>query len=318
MLNASNAELVSFLSHPNGWWRDNAQKLLVIHGDQSVVPALKKIALHERSFGEKLTFWKKGPNATTRLHALWTLEGLKAIDEQIILTALKDDDAEIRKAAIRLSEPLLLQSNHNIFSNLEGMKNDPDDCVQIQLALSLRYSKDPASATILKAFQTKDTSNQLLAKVAERSLQEKDESLNELKAITMGMDGEDRYLVYKGATNFKQLCATCHGPNGQGISSMIAPPLAGSARVNGDKDILVNILLYGLKGPIDNKKYPDHMLSQKAQTDEYIASVLSYIRNNFGNKSKVILVDEVKDIRAATSARQTPWTLEELYALKKK
>ena len=44
LLNASNDQLVGFLSHPNGWWRDNAQKLLVIHGDLSVVPTLKKIA----------------------------------------------------------------------------------------------------------------------------------------------------------------------------------------------------------------------------------------------------------------------------------
>jgi len=57
-------------------------------------------------------------------------------------------------------------------------------------------------------------------KVAERSLQEKDESNIELKAATLGMDGEDRDLVYHGASYFKQLCITCHGPEGQGIPSM--------------------------------------------------------------------------------------------------
>lgn len=318
LLNATNEELISFLAHPNGWWRDNAQKLLVIHGDQSVVPALKKIALNERSFGEKLTFWKKGPGPIARLHALWTLEGLKAMDEQTISAALKDEDAEIRKAAIRMSEPLLQQRNNTIFAQLERMKNDNNAGVQIQLALSLRFSKNPNAIAILKEFQHRDTSNQLLVKVAVRSLQEADESLSELKAITMGMDGQDRDLVYQGASNFKQLCITCHGPDGKGIPSMIAPPLAGSARVNGDKTILINILLHGLKGPIDGKKYPDQMLSQQAQTDEYIASVLSYIRNSFGNKSKVVFVDEVKEVRAATKARQTPWALEELSALKKK
>ena len=315
LLNASNAELVGYLSHPNGWWRDNAQKLLVIHGDQSVVPALKKIALNEKNFGEKLAFWNKGPDVITRLHALWTLEGLKAINEQIVLTALKDEEAEIRKAAIRMSEPFLRQANLPVFTQVQTMKDDKDASVQIQLALSLRYSKDATATALLKTLQTKDTSNILLAKVAERSIQEKDESNIELKAITLGMDGEDRDLVYHGASYFKQLCITCHGPEGKGIPSMIAPPLAGSARVNGDKKILVNILLHGLKGPIDGKKYPDQMLSQQAQPDEYIASVLSYVRNSFGNKSRVISQDDVKEIRAASSARTTPWTMEELMAM---
>ena len=107
MLTASNQELISFLAHPNGWWRDNAQQLLIIHNDKSVIPALKKIALDERTIGEKLSFWKKGPSAISRLHALWTLEGLDAIDEAIVTAALKDDDAEIRKAAIRMCEPFL-------------------------------------------------------------------------------------------------------------------------------------------------------------------------------------------------------------------
>lgn len=315
LLSASNTELVAYLSHPNGWWRDNAQKLLVIRNDQSVVPALKKIALNQKSFGEKLAFWKKGPDAITRLHALWTLEGLKAIEEKTVLTALADDDTEIRKAALRMSEPFLKQNNAAILTKLESMTADKDANVQVQLALSLRYSNNPTASALLKSLQTKDTTNILLVKVAERSLQEKDEANSELKAITMGMDGEDRDLVYHGASYFKQLCITCHGPEGKGIPSMIAPPLAGSARVNGDKKVLINILMHGLKGPIDGKKYPDQMLSQQAQTDEYIASVLSYVRNSFGNKSKVVSVDEVKDVRAATSARTTPWTMEELMAM---
>ena len=35
------ANLVALLSHPNGWWRDTAQQLLVQRGDKSVVPALE-------------------------------------------------------------------------------------------------------------------------------------------------------------------------------------------------------------------------------------------------------------------------------------
>ncbi|MDQ3289929.1 MAG: cytochrome C, partial [Bacteroidota bacterium] len=54
MLNASSSTLASYLSHPNGWWRDNAQKLLIIRGDKSVIPALKGIVLQKNSFWKKL------------------------------------------------------------------------------------------------------------------------------------------------------------------------------------------------------------------------------------------------------------------------
>ncbi len=318
LLNASNQELVTYLSHPNGWWRDNAQKLLVIHADKSVVPALKKIATNERSIWEKFAFWKTKPTALGRLHALWTLEGLYAIDEQTLVIALKDEDAEIRKAAVRISEPFLQLQNTAILTQLENLKTDKNAGVRIQLALSLRYSKDPKAMVILKQLQTANPNNPLLIKAASISMEEKDESMAVLRASTKGMDGEDRDLVYKGAGNFKQVCATCHGMDGKGLATLVAPPLAGSARVNGDKDILLNIVLHGLKGPVDNKKYPDLMVAQKEHTDEYIASVLSYIRNSFGNKQHVVSVDDVKEIRAATTERQTAWTLEELYESKKK
>ena len=316
LLTASNQELISFLSHPNGWWRDNAQQLLVIHNDQSVIPALKKIALDERSFGEKLIFWKKGPAAITRLHALWTLEGLGANNEAIVTAALKDDDAEIRKAAIRMCEPFLKNSNHAIFSKLEELKHDQNAGVIIQLALTLRYSNDPKTVALLKDFQVRDTSSHLLVKAASASMMEKDESLNELRASTFGMNSGERDLIFKGASNFKQLCATCHGVDGKGVSALLAPPLAGSARVTGDKNILLRLVLNGLKGPIDNKNYPDQMLPQIAQTDEYIASVLSYIRTSFGNKANMVRTREVKKMRDSTAGRQAPWTLDELTALR--
>src|SRR5204863_116616 len=40
---AAPAALVEALSHPNGWWRDTAQQLLVQRNDKSVVAALQKL-----------------------------------------------------------------------------------------------------------------------------------------------------------------------------------------------------------------------------------------------------------------------------------
>ena len=86
--------LVELLSHPNGWWRDTAQRLLVERGDASVVPAL----------GERAAARPSGGRA---LHALWTLDGLDALDVETLTGALADASPHVRAAAVRLSEPWL-------------------------------------------------------------------------------------------------------------------------------------------------------------------------------------------------------------------
>ena len=85
------AELVDLLSHPNGWLRDTAQRLLVEHGDPTIVSLLKKKAA-------------SAPAATTRLHALWTLDGLDSLDGDMVERALGDSSRDVRASAIRLSE----------------------------------------------------------------------------------------------------------------------------------------------------------------------------------------------------------------------
>ena len=317
LLKAASSQLVDYLSHPNGWWRDNAQRLLVLRGDQSVTEALKELALPSHTFLDKLAFWKKRPGPITRLHALWTLDGLHAVNESILAAALRDEDAEVRKAAIRISENFLRAKSHPVYTALQALKTDPDPGVRIQLALSMRYSREPATAALLRELRRDNPGNLFMEKAVTRSLQAEDESLAALRAATMGMDGEDRDLVYEGSVNFKQLCATCHGIDGRGIATRLAPPLAGSPRVNGDKDILLNIVLHGLKGPVDHQQYPDIMQPQQEHNDHYIASVVSYIRNSFGNRAHPVDPDEVRDLRKKTADRNSPWTLEELDAWKK-
>jgi mono/diheme cytochrome c family protein len=317
MLKASNDELIGFLSHPNGWWRDNAQRLLVIHGDKSVVPELKRIAQNQKTLTEKLTFWKSVPTPLARLHALWTLEGLNALDEKTISTALQDNDIEIKKAAIRMSEPMLVSNNPKMLSQLIKKKSDTSYGVKIQLALSLRFSKTDIAIATLKEIKSANDSNKLIAKAVSRSLLRTDESLAALRESTNGLGEKDKDLVYDGSINYQQLCATCHGMEGEGIPSQLAPPLAGSARVNGDKDILINILLAGLKGPVDNHVYPEQMPSQKEHTDVYIASVLSYMRRSFGNKGEIVKPGNVRDIRKLLNGRDSAWTLAALKDWKK-
>ncbi|HZF01422.1 MAG TPA: hypothetical protein VE344_05940 [Methylomirabilota bacterium] len=43
ILDQTPAERVPYLAHPNGWWRDAAQKLIVLSGDKSVVTAWQRL-----------------------------------------------------------------------------------------------------------------------------------------------------------------------------------------------------------------------------------------------------------------------------------
>ena len=83
--------MVAALSHPNGWWRDTAQRLIVERNDRSVAAALLPLA-------SAPTPWR------TRLHALWLLDALDAIDVETVAKALADASPEIRVAAIRIAE----------------------------------------------------------------------------------------------------------------------------------------------------------------------------------------------------------------------
>jgi mono/diheme cytochrome c family protein len=139
---------------------------------------------------------------------------------------------------------------------------------------------------------------------------------------TKNLSAADRKLVTEGAVIFKQLCSSCHGPDGRGIiiggKPMPAPPLVGSPRVKGDKTALIQLLMYGLKGPVDGKTYPDMMPAMHNQNDAWIASVLSYIRNSgeLSNNASVVTPEEVKQVRETTPNMSEAFTLQLLEIFK--
>ena len=110
------------------------------------------------------------------------------------------------------------------------------------------------------------------------------------------------------------VCAACHGQNGEG--GPIAPPLAGSEWVTGPVSNLIRIQLRGLQGPIKvaGKEYnfPAPMAALAYQTDAQIAAVLTYVRNNFGNKASAVKPEQVAALRSEVG--KPPLTAAELTA----
>jgi mono/diheme cytochrome c family protein len=315
MLNESTADLVRYLSLPNGWWRDNAQKEMIVRNDKSVVPALRSLALGSKdSLGIV-------PGQLARIHALWTLEGMEAIDKSTLYKVLQDPDPQLRKAAIWIGEIFIRKNDQEFISRLRDLRNDTSADVLIQLSLSLRSIGTPQAQSIVKDLLAANTGNELM-QYSYSVFAESQKNLEAERKRTSNLSPEDRDLVTRGATIFHQLCATCHGPDGRGVliggKSMPAPPLAGSPRVRGDKIMNVQILLDGLKGPIDGKNYPDMMPSQAKNDDQWIASVLSYIRNSgdLGNNASVVTPAEVKYVRDSVPRVQGGITIQTLEIFK--
>jgi mono/diheme cytochrome c family protein len=140
----SATQLVDRLSHPNGWWRDAAQRMLVERGDKSVVPQLTALAANAKD-------WR------TRLHALWTLDGLDAIEPSMATKALDDASRDVRLSAIRIGEKWLSAEAPNAVQAAVLRKlEDKDWAVRQQLAASLGLlppaTRDNAVASLLDRY----------------------------------------------------------------------------------------------------------------------------------------------------------------------
>lgn len=116
--------LAKTLTHPNGWWRDVAQRLLVERGDTSAASVLR----------DQVT---SADSVYTRLHALWSLEGIDRVDPTILERALSDSSPHVRAAAIRIGEPYLAESEHPFVRVVLQQLDDEAPEVRRQMAASL-------------------------------------------------------------------------------------------------------------------------------------------------------------------------------------
>lgn len=123
-----------------------------------------------------------------------------------------------------------------------------------------------------------------------------------------------------GKRLFTANCVACHQATGQGIPGQF-PPLVGSEWVLGNDwhgdNHLIRILLHGLQGPIQVKgaNYNGAMPAWKQLTDDQIAAILTYIRNEWGNSAPPISAEQVAKIRAETSSQTEPNSQDALKAI---
>ena len=78
----------------------------------------------------------EAPLPQTRVNALWSLEGLKAIADDDILIGMNDRAAEVRAQAVKLAASRLRRSPEVLAKVIE-LADDPDFMVRFQTALAI-------------------------------------------------------------------------------------------------------------------------------------------------------------------------------------
>ncbi|MEP5339733.1 MAG: c-type cytochrome [Algibacter sp.] len=315
-------ELVDLLNHSNGWLRDRAQQLLVFKKDTQAIPLLK-------------TLLENTDNSIAQIHALHTLNGLNALDYNVLEKLLYSNSEsnsishalvlleqfatqDSMSSFIRLTQKLSLKNNAEIdlyilnslgdwltFSTQQlfplawQLSNKYKDNLVYQEGLinSLRGLEDNY---LLFLNQNKNTSGAVFSEVLEST--QSNIALNKRNYIytTKGAKTDAITVGYK---IFRNLCATCHGIEGEGVANL-APPLKNSEYVTQSSERLALVILHGLSGPIhvNDKLYELNTTmpglgNNPDFSDEDIFNIIIYIQNAFPGASEKIKLDQIKLLR---------------------
>ncbi|MHB8953779.1 MAG: PVC-type heme-binding CxxCH protein [Pirellulaceae bacterium] len=141
-------ELVRALDTPNGPARDLVQQRLIERQDAQAVVPLQRLVT-------------SSAHPKTRLTALCTLDGLLAVDVEILLAALRDAHASVRKHAVRIAE-LRLSDHPRLQEAVLELAADADPQVRMQVAYSLGEWADPRAGQALAALAIGDAEDPLM------------------------------------------------------------------------------------------------------------------------------------------------------------
>lgn len=121
-----------------------------------------------------------------------------------------------------------------------------------------------------------------------------------LSVVSSSAQSINKQTIAKGKEVYSLYCLPCHQDDGSGVPHL-NPPLVKTSYVLGDKKKLIGIVLNGFqeKVEINGDIYSNVMAPHDFLTDDEISSVLTYVRNSFGNKAAVVTTADVKTARKA-------------------
>lgn len=144
---ASTSDLVAALESPNGWVRETAARLIHERQDRSAVPGLARLL-------------QRSTVPLARLHALYSLDGLGALDTvNLLQAALADPDERVRGQAVALAELRVGGSDRDALGLRETLLarvTDPSSRVRYRLAFALGAWNGPGRNEALARLLARD------------------------------------------------------------------------------------------------------------------------------------------------------------------
>ncbi len=336
----NSSELVALLKHKNGWVRDRAQNFLIFKESKDAVSQLKELALN-------------GDSKWTRIHALHTLNGLDALDFNFLTAVADGNESDVTAHAIVLLEQFISKENSTkaafLFEELIA-KNDATIDLYLSSSLGKWISIDNSFFRLLMPVFNKHKGSTIFEEAVLSGLDGQESYFSET-LVTMSSFDEPNFMsqlattienkttetvnpIYSrkslnednrtaGAKMFYQICASCHGGNGEGIEGL-APPLMKSEHV-ADARRLGLIILHGLQGPVTvkgtaynfNLAMPG-LIRNESISDKDIADVMSYVTNAFSDMPKFLSAEKVSELRKLIPKSGAEYTEEELLEYSKK
>ncbi len=333
----STSQLVASLKDTNGWIRDRAQQILIHNKDEEALPKLKNIL-------------GKNDSPLSQIHALYVLEGLDALDFDLLGNMVKNGRPNVASHALVLMEGFTSAQNvskaEQVFKAAMD-RNEPmlDLYLSSTLGVWAQYDQGlffPVIYELSQKYSDKKIYQEAIVSGAQKvmpSLQAgmdklanlQDSDLDDLLAETMSRQENDKpNYIYStriaradsrtnGAVLFRQICASCHSSSGEGINGL-APPLVGSEYISTHLEQLGLIILHGLKGPLlingevydKNHQMPGLMYNTEI-TDKDISDIISYVTNAFSVKPKGLKPEKIKELRDVKPKGGIGYTEEELY-----
>ena len=118
-------QLARTLEHPNAWWRETAQRLLVERRDRTAHP------------GPARRCAQPAGSEVARVHALWTLDGLAGLEAADVVSGARTTSTPASARTPcgwprRASRPL-----DDLLSRVLRLVDDADDRVRLRVALAL-------------------------------------------------------------------------------------------------------------------------------------------------------------------------------------
>lgn len=266
----------------------------------------------------KITQWvaaldKNDPNYEhNRLEALWATWGLDKVDQSLLRQVLQSPDFHARAAAVRV----VRYTGHQVSDQsdlLMQAARDDNGRVRLEAIVAASWIGKEKGLPILSEAKNKPLDEWMLpayetavAHLNGESVRKKAEAV-----VKSSLKGKELALYTQGKEIYGRdgYCATCHQPDGKGLSASQFPPIANSPWVQGNEERLIKIVLKGLMGPmeIEGKKYSGQVPMTPfggLLKDDEVAAVLTYVRKSFGNDASAIMPEQVKKVRAVTNSKK--------------